>query len=343
MATPRPCPQLIFVLVAWELDDFDKSLHSCSTSTRRAYLSDLIGFGVFAERAGVDGPNRADRIIVRRYLAQLSTRGYARASISRKAAAIRRYFAWCVRTGRITTDPSSGLVTPYGRGRLPVVLKSSEILALLEPDSVSTTDINKNHSTKSKPASRQSQIEDASLDLRDDALLELLYGSGLRVSECCGLDVGDCDLVTATVVVMGKGSRQRKVPMSKPSVDAVSAYLTSDLGRASWTRKSQTGTKGDDMSTKGGAFGVAGAMFFNSRGNRLGPRDVRRVLDRRSPTPTHPHALRHSFATHLLDGGADLRVVQELLGHESLRTTQVYTHVSKERLFKAYEAAHPRA
>jgi integrase/recombinase XerC len=156
---------------------------------------------------------------------------------------------------------------------------------------------------------------------RDDAVLELLYGSGLRVSELCGLDVDSVQLDTATVIVWGKGAKQRRVPMSAPAVKATRAWLRMR----------------DDVVADGAA------MFGNERGRRLTPRDVRRVVDRRSPSPTHPHALRHSFATHLLDGGADLRAVQDLLGHSDVATTQRYTHVSRERLRAAYREAHPRA
>jgi integrase/recombinase XerC len=160
---------------------------------------------------------------------------------------------------------------------------------------------------------------------RDDAVLELLYGCGLRVAELCGLDIGDLDMRSRTVTVMGKGGRQRRVPMHEHCADVVEGWLS--RGR-------------DHLVTD---MSPPHAVFLNRRGARLGTRDVRRVVDRRSPVPTHPHALRHSFATHLLDGGADLRVVQELLGHASLQTTQVYTHVSKDRLLSVYGATHPRA
>ncbi len=156
-------------------------------------------------------------------------------------------------------------------------------------------------------------------------MLELLYGSGLRVAELCGLDVGHVDLDRRVVMVTGKGSKQRQVLLHDRCAEAIRVWL---------------GAPRSALAREGSP---PGALFYNSRGNRLGPRDVRRLLDRRSPVPTHPHALRHSFATHLLDGGADLRVVQELLGHASLQTTQVYTHVSKERLLTVYSGTHPRA
>jgi site-specific recombinase XerD len=160
------------------------------------------------------------------------------------------------------------------------------------------------------------------VDRRDLAVLELLYAAGIRVSELCGLNRSDIDLRARTVTVVGKGGKQRRVPIHDAAVDALRTWL--EDGR-------------DDME------GPSEAAFVNRRGARLGPRDVRRILDRRSASPTHPHALRHTYATHLLDGGADLRVVQELLGHASLATTQVYTHVSKERLRAVYGETHPRA
>lgn len=166
---------------------------------------------------------------------------------------------------------------------------------------------------------------------RDDAVLELLYGSGLRVSELCGTDIGDLDLDRGVVRVLGKGSKERLVPMG----DAAVAAVRDHLARAD----SQLGAPGPGNP----AVGCGPELFRNSRGKRLAPRDVRRIVDRRSPVPTHPHALRHSFATHLLDGGADLRSVQELLGHSDLATTQIYTHVSRERMRTAVHSAHPRA
>jgi site-specific recombinase XerD len=153
--------------------------------------------------------------------------------------------------------------------------------------------------------------------------MEMLYGSGLRVSELCALDLDGVDLRRGVVTVWGKGGKERRVPMSHAAIEAV---------------KTWTALRRDVLSDASG-----GALFLNSRGGRMGARDVRRVMDRRSATPTHPHALRHTFATHLLDGGADLRAVQELLGHSDVATTQRYTHVSKERLRSVYSNTHPRA
>ena len=160
---------------------------------------------------------------------------------------------------------------------------------------------------------------------RDDAVLEILYGSGLRVAELCGLRPDDLDAARRSVRVWGKGSKQRVVPLSVPAVEAVELWLAE--GRSAMVTERSP----------------ADAVFLNRRGGRLQPRDVRRIIDRRAGAPTHPHALRHTFATHLLDGGADLRAVQEMLGHADLSTTQHYTHVSKERLRSVLDATHPRA
>jgi site-specific recombinase XerD len=293
--------------VGWDLEGFSRSLTAASPATVDAYRRDLSDFVDWAGRASIDDPSAVDRKTLRRYLAYLGTRRYARRSIARKASAVRRYFGWLTRTGAITADPSAGLSAPGGGGRLPRVLKSDELDALLD----------------TPPARIDDDPEH--VRVRDDAVLELLYGSGLRVSELCGLRRTDIDLRAATVTVWGKGSKQRQVPITPPAREAVDAWLT--RGREAMVT--------DDTPPD--------AVFLNARGRRLGPRDVRRIIDRRSSAPTHPHALRHTFATHLLDGGADLRAVQELLGHADLSTTQHYTHVSKERLRSVYESAHPRA
>jgi site-specific recombinase XerD len=293
--------------VPWQLDSFSRSLTGAAPGTVEAYGRDVAAFVAWAERGDLHGPDAIDRLLLRRYLAYLATRGYARNTIARKAAALRRYFGWLRRSGALPSDPARRLSAPAGEDRLPRVLTRTEVEAMLDT-----------------PAARAAAVPDA-VRRRDDAVLELLYGSGLRVSELTGLDLGDVDLSSGIVVVWGKGSKQRRVPMHAACVEALRAWLAE--GRESLVRPSSP----------------AGAIFLNARGNRLGPRDVRRILDRRSRIPTHPHALRHSFATHLLDGGADLRVVQELLGHASLQTTQVYTHVSKDHLVTVYEKTHPRA
>jgi site-specific recombinase XerD len=282
----------------WDVPGFSAWLGGRSPATRRAYVSDLGAFAEWMSRSGVDSPSGVDRMHLRRYLASLGTRRLARATIARKAAALRCYFSWSLRQGHIGSDPARSLRAPAGGGRLPRVLSGGEVATLLDT-----------------PA-------ETPLEQRDVAVLELLYAAGLRVSELCGLDRGDIDLRGRTVTVLGKGSKQRRVPVHDTAVAALRAWLHD--GR-------------DHMD------GPPEAAFVNQRGARLGPRDVRRILDRRAAAPTHPHALRHTYATHLLDGGADLRVVQELLGHSSLATTQVYTHVSKERLRAVYDGTHPRA
>lgn len=292
--------------MAWYLDAFGASIGGQSPQTVRAYLADLRSFTDWAERGGAGEPGDVTRMLLRRYLAYLATRRYARTTIARKAAALRHYFSWLHRRGDIAVDPAARLRAPSVRSRLPRVLERRELSSLLDP-----TD--------------DTVVADDPVRARDDAVLELLYGSGLRVSEVCGLDVGDVDVRGRTVTVVGKGNRQRRLPVHDRCAEAVARWL------------------GGPRRAMCGPETPTGAMFVNARGHRLGPRDVRRILDRRSPVPTHPHALRHSFATHLLDGGADLRVVQELLGHASLQTTQVYTHVSKERLLRVYGSTHPRA
>jgi site-specific recombinase XerD len=251
--------------------------------------------------------------MLRRYLAQLATRRYEKSTIARKAAALRRYFTWLRREGRIEIDPSRRLSAPRPAARLPRTLTADDLDAMLEPTFV------RPYAHELAPARQEA------LAKRDDAVLELLYGSGLRVAEVCGLDLDDIDVAARHVTVLGKGSKERRVPISVPAAAALAAWLGTP--RAALMKNSSP----------------SAALFLNSVGSRLGTRDVRRILDRRSVVPTHPHALRHAYATHLLDGGADLRVVQELLGHSRLATTQIYTHVSRERLSAAYHASHPRA
>lgn len=285
----------------WCIDEFAASLTRASANTVEAYRRDVRDFEEFV---GESDPARIDRLHLRRYLAHLGAGGYAKRSIARKASALRRYFAWARRTGLVTTDPASGLKAPSGEGRLPRVLDGRELHDMLEPDEVAPE----------TPLWRRR---------RDDAVLELLYGSGLRVSELCGLDLDGVDSKRGIVTVWGKGGKERRVPMTAASVEALRTWL-----------KSRPEVVGENSGA---------ALFLNGRGGRMGARDVRRIVDERSPSPTHPHALRHTFATHLLDGGADLRIVQELLGHSDVATTQRYTHVSKERLRSVYTSTHPRA
>jgi site-specific recombinase XerD len=290
----------------WRLDEFADALTGSAANTVGAYRSDLYLFAEWVERSAITTPADVDRLLLRRYIASLTTRRFAKRTIARKVAALRRYFSFLRQRGYIGVDPTVSLRSPAGAGRLPRVLEHSEVSALLDG-----------------PAGTGDDAEPEWRRRRDDAVLEVLYGSGVRVSELCGLDIDAVDLAGAAITVWGKGSKERRVPLSVPAVEALRAWLP---------------IRREVVATSAGA-----AVFGNERGVRLSPRDVRRILDRRSQRPTHPHALRHSFATHLLDGGADLRVVQDLLGHSDVATTQRYTHVSKQRLRTVYSEAHPRA
>jgi site-specific recombinase XerD len=296
-------------VASWRLEEFGQSLTSVAPATLAAYRRDLVAFVTWAERTGVDGPEAVDRLLLRRYLAYLTTRRYARRSIARAASSLRRYFGWLRRTGALSEDPARLLSAPRGEGRLPRVLRRDELDVLLDEPSVRV------------------DADPEPVRLRDDAVLELLYGSGLRVAELCSLAPRDIDPTSRTIRVWGKGAKQRIVPLSAPAMAAIDGWL--ERGRPSFTSPASATD--------------ATALFRNRRGRRLTPRDVRRIVDHRSAAPTHPHALRHTFATHLLDGGADLRTVQELLGHADLGTTQIYTHVSRERLRRVYDETHPRA
>ncbi len=282
-----------------------------SPHTIAAYTRDLSQFAEWARGQDRTSLHDLDRLALRRYVAALG-RGdpaLARRSIARKVSAVRSMLTWAVQHDLIEANPAEDLRVPKLDRPLPKVLKAADAAALcdLPPD-------------------------DDPVGQRDRAILELLYGSGLRVAELCGLDVDEVDTAANRVRVIGKGRKERQVPISDPARNAVDAYVKD--GRRTFLR----GSSPPD---------ARHALFLNARGGRLGPRSVRSMLARylsaEGAAPVGPHALRHSFATHLLDGGADLRVVQELLGHESLATTQIYTHVSTERLKAVYEQSHPRA
>jgi integrase/recombinase XerC len=312
-----------------------------SANTVAAYRRDLTQLFQFAGRAGVTDPAAVEPLLLRRFLALQRTRGLAAASIARKAAALRTGFRFLARRGLVDDDPAAGLGVPRGPKRLPVVLKPGQVDRLLaEPKPVDP------------------------VGLRDRAILELLYATGIRVGELCGLRLGDVDLAADTVLVLGKGAKQRIVPFGEPARDALLDYLVKgraamlpDPGRPSASPSDSTsaGRRGRadhrEASSSTGRRGGAEdreALFFNRRRRPMTQRDVRGMLERYraaagAPAGTSPHTLRHSYATHLLEGGADLRAVQELLGHVALTTTQTYTHVSNERLRRVYEQAHPRA
>lgn len=302
----------------WQFPEFLASLTSLAPATVDAYRADLAGFGVWLERAGIADPTAVDRRTLRRYLASLTTRGYRASSIARKATTLRRYFRWLERVGAIPADPTVALSAPSGPRRLPKVLSEPEIDRLL---------------TEPQTADPDNPVTVA-VALRDTCLVELLYGSGLRAAELCGVRVGDFSDHDRRLRVWGKGSKQRVVPVDEPSRDALDAWRT--RGREVLRLLAPVGTA--PVGT-----GSEDPLFLNRRGRQLTPRDLRRVIDTRAVRPTHPHELRHTFATHLLEGGADLRVVQELLGHADLSTTQLYTHVTRDRLRQVFDSAHPRA
>lgn len=310
---------------SWRIEVFEDSLE-LAPKTLEVYTRDVRQFTQWAARGGASCPADVDLSMLRRYLAYLRTVGRAPRTMSRAAASLRRYFAWAESYGLLASDPSLALRAPSGGSHLPRVLKADELHQILDEPV----------SDKDRPPVPPER------DLRDRTIMEVLYGSGLRVSELCGIRTGDVDLGRSRLTVWGKGSKQRVVPLSQPSVELLDAWLR--WGRA---RHLESVSGGENDASGFDSFQSDPSnderVFHNQRGNPLTPRDVRRILDRRSPVPTHPHALRHSFATHLLDGGADLRVVQELLGHSDLSTTQIYTHVSRERLQSVYAATHPRA
>ena len=297
--------------MSWDVDGFVQALTATSPHTRAAYRRDVTQFVTWAERGGCPEPADLTTAILRRYLAYLTTREYARPSIARKAAAIRSYTRYLRRHEVIATDPGRSLRTPKGAQRLPRVPRRSETTELLDAVAATTAD---------------DPVATARIR-RDHALFELLYGAGLRIAEACGLSGSDLDLDRRSVTVLGKGAKVRRVPLNDEAVAALRIYLA------------------EARPLLAGEATPVGTVFLNARGRALSPRDARRILDR-YPLPDgrtlHPHALRHAFATHLLEGGADLRVVQELLGHSDLATTQRYTHVSPERLRSVHEATHPR-
>jgi integrase/recombinase XerC len=304
--------------VVWPIEEFVRSLGSESKHTIDAYRSDVDSFSKWSARSGHVDPSSITRVAVRRYLAHLNTRDLASATISRKLAALRRFFAFCVRRGLVGTDPTVGLSSPKGSSRLPRVLSVREADELAE----GTT-----------PGALVASTKWPEREQRDRTIVEVLYGSGLRVSELCGVGPDDVMLDRRMLRVLGKGAKERLVPLSEPAAEAL----------REWTRSGRSTFLGEVARRSAPtALKASSRVFVNERGNALTPRDVRRVLDRRATSPVHPHALRHSFATHLLDGGADLRVVQELLGHADLSTTQRYTHVSKDRLRSVHQRTHPR-
>ena len=272
-----------------------------SAATVRAYRGDVARFVRWSRERGISQPREVTHRTLREYLASMNVDGDQRTSISRRRASLRRYFSWALERGFLDVDPSARISAPRPHSVLPEIVVRQQLDQLLDE-----------------------KWGDDPWALRDRAVCELLYGAGLRVSELCGLNDDDLDVRRGVLRVLGKGRKERIVPLHSLGWDALQRWR--DVRAQVLTRES-----------------LPFVLFVNRRGVRLGPRDVRRLLDRRLTLGhVHPHALRHTYATHLLEGGADLRVVQELLGHEGLTTTQLYTHVSKSRLQKIHHETHPR-
>ena len=294
------------ITMLWKLDAYLEALTSVSKSTIAVYKRDISSFIDWVSKNQINRPDDLNRRHLRLYLAWLQEEKYARKTIARKASSLRRYFKWAQKQGIVKLDPAIDLQTRLGKGRLPRVLKNEELVVLLDEPRAMIKD------------------DDGPRKLRDDAVLELLYGSGLRVSELCNLQFSSFDFIQKLVRVVGKGNKERLIPLSEKSVIAINSWISQG-------RTEMLGAADDND-----------FVFLNLRGRPISPRDIRRLIDRRSLTPVNPHALRHTFATHLLDGGADLREVQELLGHADLSSTQIYTHVSKDRLRSVHKKTHPR-
>lgn len=281
-----------------------------SEHTVRAYVADVEGLLYFAVAAGAHTIGEIDLGMLREWLGEQSGEGLARSTVARRAASIRTFMAWAMREGLITENPTLRLKAPKRQKSLPGVLQQGQMSRLI--DDLATA------AATGEP-----------LAIRDLAIVEVLYAAGLRVGELVALDVDEVDFERRTVKVLGKGNKERTVPFGIPAEAALLNWLR--LGRPKLSQQRS-----------------AAALFLGARGGRIDQRQVRAVVGRGftglgDTAATSPHALRHTAATHLLDGGADLRAVQEILGHSSLATTQIYTHVSVERLRSSYQQAHPRA
>jgi integrase/recombinase XerC len=295
------------------LGDYERHLASerdLTAHTVRAYVADIAGLLDHASRLGMDDVGQLDLRTLRSWLAKQQTMGRSRTTMARRATAARVFTAWLARTGRIPADPGAALGSPKTHKTLPAVLRVDEAADLIR-------------------AATELADDGSPLGLRDVAMLELLYATGIRVGELAGLDVDDLDRDRNVVRVFGKGRKERSVPFGHPAARALDRWLSE--GRPLLH-----------------AEGAGAALFLGARGKRIDQRAVRTLVHKRiaevpGAPDIGPHGLRHTAATHLLEGGADLRAVQELLGHASLATTQLYTHVTTDRLRKAYQQAHPRA
>lgn len=284
---------------------------SLSVHTTRAYLGDLESLLTHLETIGVLDISQLELVHLRSWLANQQIKGGARTTLSRRAVSVRLFTKWAVKNKYLAKDVAATLATPKGHRILPEVLEIADAKTAM--DSLAT----------------RAAEEETPISLRDVAMVELLYATGARVAELCGLDLSDVDYDRQTIRVLGKGNKERTIPLGNPAMKALNAWIKD--GR-DLVKKAQS----ED------------AVFLGARGKRIDQRTVRTVVYNALEAiegieRMGPHALRHSAATHLLEGGADLRTVQEILGHASLATTQIYTHVSTERLQKAFKQAHPRA
>ena len=284
---------------------------SLSVHTIRAYIGDLESLLTHLETIGVTDISQLELVHLRSWLANQQVKGGARTTLSRRAVSVRLFTKWAVKNKCLAKDVAATLATPKGHRTLPEVLDIADAKTAM--DSLAT----------------RASEEETPISLRDVAMVELLYATGARVAELCGLDVSDIDYDRQTIRVLGKGNKERTIPLGNPAMKALNVWLKE--GRDS-IKNSLSGN----------------AVFLGARGKRIDQRTVRTVVYNALQAiegieRMGPHALRHSAATHLLEGGADLRTVQEILGHASLATTQIYTHVSTERLQKAFKQAHPRA
>ena len=282
-----------------------------SVHTIRAYLGDLESLITHLELIGVKNISQLELTHLRSWLANQQVKGGARTTLSRRAVSVRLFTKWAVKNGFLEKDIAATLATPKGHRTLPEVLEIADAKLAME-----------------SMATRASE-EETPISLRDVAMVEMLYATGARVAELCGLDLSDIDYDRQTIRVLGKGNKERTIPLGNPAVKALKVWLKD--GRES-LKNEHSGN----------------AVFLGARGKRIDQRAVRTVVYEALSAiegieRMGPHSLRHSAATHLLEGGADLRTVQEILGHASLATTQIYTHVSTERLQKAFKQAHPRA
>lgn len=328
---PEPLPAMPSEMSA-ALAAFDRHLaaeRGLSPHTVRAYLGDISALLSYAVDDQCTKLTEIDVSLLRAWLGSQHRAGQARSTIARRVAAARSFTAYAHRRGWLPSDPGAQLGSPKVRRHLPQVLAQEQVAAVLGPPG---RPVPGSAGAPERAGADPGAVARA-VSLRDTAIMELLYATGIRVSELCGLDLGDLDTGRRTIRVLGKGNKERVVPVGIPAVKAVEDWLERGRPIVAAARRDGSGR----------------AMFLGAKGGRIDPRTARRVVHariagaRQSVPDTSPHGLRHSAATHLLEGGADLRSVQEMLGHASLATTQIYTHVSIDRLISVYRQAHPRA